>query len=342
MKLNITCLAMMAGAAVCLGTPAVANAASAPTATAESATAVTNASAVLNATIDPDGVKTTYTFAYGPTPALGVSTPAKSLAAGAKTKAVSDKLTGLLSGTTYYYDLTATSTAGTSTTKTLAFTTAGPAPAQAQTGGAVVLSASAATLTGIVNTQDATTAYYFLYGTTTGYGDQTATQTLSASPSPSSVSFTQTGLAPGATFHYALVAINGPGDKSTGTDATFETFPNPAPTPKVVQSTTPKAPQRGPYVFTTQGRVENDTALTPDNLACTGTATASFYYGKRLLHRLAMPVGAACEFYGKSTFKRLPIKGIRNEKLLVFLRFSGDHYLKGVVLKAETLTLGGR
>jgi hypothetical protein len=297
---------------------------------------------VLNATIDPNGVTTTYRFDYGPTTALGITTTTETLAAGTKTDAVSDKLTGLLSGTTYYYDLTATSTAGTSTTKTVAFKTAGPAPAQAQTGGAVVLSDSAATLTGIVNTQDTTTAYYFVYGSTTGYGDQTATQTLSPSTSPSSVSFSQTGLAPGVTFHYALVAINDPGDKSTGADATFETFPDPAPTPKVVQRTTPKQAQRGPYVFTTRGSVEPNTSLTPDSLACTGTATASFYSGKRLIHRLAMPVGAACGFYGQSAFKRLPVKGDRHEKLRVYLRFSGNHYLKGVVLKPETLTLSRR
>jgi hypothetical protein len=345
MRLKITCLALLASAATCLGTASVAAAAkappAAPTATARAATSVTNVSAVLNATVNPNGAKTSYTFSYGPTAALGIPSATKNAGAGTKATTASYKLTGLLSGTTYYYNLTATSTAGTVTTKTVMFTTAGPAPAQAQTGGAVVLSDSSAELTGIVNTQDTTTEYYFLYGPTAIYGSQTTAQTLTPSTSPSSVSFTLPGLAPGATFHYALVAVNGPGNKKTGADATFETFPNPAPHPKVVQYTTPKSPKRGPYVFTTKGTVENDTTLTPDSLACTGTATASFYYGKKLIHRLAMPIGSACEFYGQSTFKTLPVKGIRDEKLLVYLRFSGNHYLGGVVLKPETLVLGG-
>jgi hypothetical protein len=339
MRLKMTCTALAAAAVALLVMAGVAVAASSPTLKVTGATAVTTSSAVVNATINPNGAKTSYHFSYGPTSALGTDSPEKTLAAGTKTESVSYSLTGLQSGTTYYYDLQAESSAGTVTTKTITFKTAGPSPAQTTTGGAEVLSSSSATVTGVVNPEDANTTYYFEIGTSTDYTLDTVPATVPKGTSPVSVSYTVSGLEPYTTFHYALVASNSPTNSSTGADETFETFPNPVPTAKVVQYTTPHSESGGPFVFNTTGSVENKT-LTPDSLACTGTATVAFYYGKHLVYRQLAPLDSTCGFSAATEFAHLPVKGHKSEKLLVYVRFDGNGYLKAVSLKPESVTLG--
>jgi hypothetical protein len=339
MRLKTTCLALVASAAVCLGIAGIAAAASSPTVTATKATAITDTGAVIHATIDPNDAKTGYVFSYGPTSALGTHSPVQYLGAGTKAEAVSYTITGLQSGTTYYYDVGAESSAGTATSQSLTFKTTGVTPAQATTGGATVISSNSATLTGVVNSQDTTTAYYFVYGPTTGYGMESTPVSVTPSTIPTPVAYTVPGLAPGTTFHYALVAVNGPDNTSTGADATFETFPDPVPTPKVVQYTTPKTQSHGPFVFSTIGKVENTTA-TPGTLACTGTATVGFYDRRRLVYRQLAPLTPTCTFAAKTTFKALPIRGHKTEDLLVYIRFDGNGYLRPVSLKPETVKLG--
>lgn len=340
MRLKLTCLALAAGAAMWLGLAGVAAAATSPTLRTTGATSITTSSAVINATVDPNGAKTTYYFSYGPTSALGTNSAAKSAGSGTKSESISDSLKGLQSGTTYYYSVTAESSAGTVTTKTATFRTSGPAPAQATTGGATVLSASSVTLTGVINTEDAATSYYFEIGTAAGtYTLDTVPQALTASTTPVPVSVTVNGLEPGTVFHFALVATHGGVNSGAGADETFETFPDPVPTPKVTQNTSPRLEKGGPYVFTTVGAVQNKTA-TPDSLACTGTATVAFYYGKRRIARQLAPLTSTCGFSATTTFAHLPIKGHKSEKLLVYIRFDGNSYLKAVSLKPETVTLG--
>ncbi len=340
MRLKITCGAVIGAAVLWLSAAGLALAASSPTLKISSASSITTSSAVINATINPNGAKTTYHFSYGPTSALGTDSPTHSAGGGTKTTDVSYNLTGLQSGTTYYYDLTAASPAGTVTTKTVTFTTTGPPPAQATTGAAQVLSATSATLTGVVSPNSAATTYYFEIGNAAGsYQLLTAPLTVPAGTSPVPVSVTVGQLEAGATFHYALVASHGGANTSTGADASFETFPDPVPVPKVTQVTSPKTESGGPYVFNTVGQVKNTTG-TPDALACTGTATVSFYYGKHRVFRQLAPLSATCGFAATTTFAHLPIKHKKREQLLVYVRFDGNGYLAPVALKAETVTLG--
>jgi len=72
---------------------------------------VTGTSAVLNGRIDPHGLATTYYFQYGPTIAYGQQTAPASLTSTTKTTAVSQTVTGMLSG--YHYRLIATNADGT-------------------------------------------------------------------------------------------------------------------------------------------------------------------------------------------------------------------------------------
>ena len=69
-----------------------------------------------------------------------------------------------------------------------------------------------AVLQGTINPHTLTTTYYFQYGPTTAYGQQTATATLTANPEsidPEKVSLTATGFQSG--YHYLLVASNSDG-----------------------------------------------------------------------------------------------------------------------------------
>jgi hypothetical protein len=98
-------------------------------------------------------------------------------------------------------------------------------PVTATTGAASVLSATTATLNGIINAGQASTTVTFDIGTTPGYGTS-----IAATPSPVSgtsdtpVSAAAGGLACGTTYHFRLKGVSSVGT-SNGADATFSTSP---------------------------------------------------------------------------------------------------------------------
>jgi Tol biopolymer transport system component len=68
--------------------------------------------ATLFAELNPGELETTYRFEYGPTPAYGQSTPARTIAAGSEPVAVKASLFGLTPGTTYYFRVVASNADG--------------------------------------------------------------------------------------------------------------------------------------------------------------------------------------------------------------------------------------
>jgi hypothetical protein len=68
--------------------------------------------ATLFGTINPNGATTTYRFEYGPTAAYGLSTPAKTVAAGNAPVQVTETVLGLVPAGTYHYRLIAVNSAG--------------------------------------------------------------------------------------------------------------------------------------------------------------------------------------------------------------------------------------
>ncbi|MGH3599016.1 MAG: fibronectin type III domain-containing protein, partial [Pseudonocardiaceae bacterium] len=76
---------------------------------------------------------------------------------------------------------------------------------------------------------DQVTNYHFDWGTTTAYGQSTATQTVTDSQ-PGIGTATLTDLAPGTLYHYRLVADNGQAS-TDGQDRTFTTPATPTPAP---------------------------------------------------------------------------------------------------------------
>jgi hypothetical protein len=94
----------------------------------------------------------------------------------------------------------------------------------ASTGAASAVSASAATLSGRVTPGGIYEAQeFFRYGRSTSYGSQTTSVALGPGLSPQAVSATISGLSPGTTYHYEIVAVDTNGKVATSTDATFTT-----------------------------------------------------------------------------------------------------------------------
>jgi hypothetical protein len=81
---------------------------------------------------------------------------------------------------------------------------------------------SGARLQGRIKPRDATTNWWFEYGTTKSYGESTPVESASANDDWASVTKTVTGLAPGTKYHFRLVATNSGGTKR-GDDKTFTT-----------------------------------------------------------------------------------------------------------------------
>jgi hypothetical protein len=190
------------------------------------------------------------------------------------------------------------------------------------------------TLTGTVSTSGGPTTFYFQYGLQPTYGLQTAPVTIPAAATPVSVQSTITGLAPGATFHYRLVATHGSVvNTGFGADATVETYPFPVPIATIKARTTPRTAKTGPFTFTVSGTIVNPAALTtPDALACnTAIVPVTFFVRKRVLATNRTIVGPTCQFSVTTTIARLPhLKGLANNapmKIRVKIQFLGSPYL---------------
>jgi hypothetical protein len=89
------------------------------------------------------------------------------------------------------------------------------------TGAATGIGETGVSLNGTLDAGGASTTY-FQYGTTAAYGASTAFQSVGSSSAARPLSATLVGLAPGATYHYRLVAENS-GGVTYGSDQTFTT-----------------------------------------------------------------------------------------------------------------------
>ncbi len=96
-----------------------------PTATTDPATNITDNSATLNATVNPNGSKTTVYFEWGTNISYGNSTPPQSIGCRMNDVSVSADITGLSLGTTYHYRVVVTNAHGTSYGNDMSFTTTG-------------------------------------------------------------------------------------------------------------------------------------------------------------------------------------------------------------------------
>jgi hypothetical protein len=337
MRRKVQVLAVViAGSAVLAG---VAVAASSPSVVTGDATNRHQTSVTLHGTVNPNGSSTTYFFQWGPTNGYGDTGRTFSAGSGTTARAVADSIGGLTPGTTYHYRLVATNQNGTSTGADRTFTTTGPPPPGVTTGPATQLSSTGATLTGTVNPSHAITTYWFNWGTTTAYGQNTFKQPLSSTTQPQNVASSLQGLlAPGTIYHYQLVASHSGSATSYGADGNFMTYPSRRPIPKIYARVRPKRARTAPYTFTTTGSV--GPTWIPPQYACNGNVTIRFFRGIKQVGFTMAGVQPNCTFGAQSVFTKLPRHSQPPVHLRVVIRFISTPYLAGNRAKYQHVTLG--
>jgi hypothetical protein len=199
-----------------------------PTVTTTAGAPIDPTSETLNGTIDPGGVASTFHFDYGTTTSYGSSTSELGGGSGSSASPVSDTASGLMPNTTYHYRIVGANDFGAIVGNDQTFTTSAAAPTLDTTPAfASNITSTDATINASVNPNGSATTYHFEYGTSTTYG------TIAPQPdgdagnggTAGTVSTPLTGLAPGTTYHFRVVADNGVGGPQPGADATFTTAP---------------------------------------------------------------------------------------------------------------------
>jgi hypothetical protein len=213
-----------------LALPAAASAQSPgpPGATTGAPANLTQTTATVTGTVDPNGAETTYHFEYGTSTSYGLTTADQVVSGGAV--AVQTTLSGLTADTTYHFRLVATNAAGTTRGADRTLHTqpppANPRPPGVSTGGARDVGPDRATLTGSVDPNTAATTYRFEYGTSTSYGSATPSRSAGSGDRSVGVTAGIGSLRANTRYHYRLLATNAAGT-TRGRDRSFLTARRP-------------------------------------------------------------------------------------------------------------------
>ena len=183
-----------------------------PVAVTGAADSLTETTANLNGSVDPNGSSTTYYFEYGTSAAYGLLTPDTDAGSGTDPVAVKVPITGLTRNTTYHYRLVATHGTVPVFGADRTFRTAtGPQPPRVKaTGSRDVQSRSALLITQVDPNAQATTVR-FEYGRSTGYGSHTATVDAGKTDGYKPFSMAIDRLRPNTRYHFRAVATNAAG-----------------------------------------------------------------------------------------------------------------------------------
>jgi phosphodiesterase/alkaline phosphatase D-like protein len=200
-----------------------------PTVVTEAASSITQTSATLNATVNPNaGTVSDCHFEYGTSEAYGSTAPCTpSPGSGESPVGVAASVTGLTPTTVYHVRISATNAGGTTTGSDVAFKTQ-QGPPTVVTGAASAVMQTSATLNATVNPNGSKVSECTLeYGTTMPYESSApCTPSPGSGESPVAVSASIKGLIPHTTYHFRISATNS-GGTSKGSDQTFTTLPNP-------------------------------------------------------------------------------------------------------------------
>ena len=184
-----------------------------------------NTSAQFNATINPNGLSTTYYFDYGISTSYGSKSTVKNAGSGSSALIVNETISNLSSSTKYYYRIVAQNSNGTTYGSQSSFNTLQLALNQKPlvfTRNATNYNYNSATLNGSINPNGKSTTYYFVYGKTTGYGNQTTVKNVGSASDYLDVNEQITGLETSTTYHFKIIASNSDGT-TEGNDFTFTT-----------------------------------------------------------------------------------------------------------------------
>ena len=175
-----------------------------------------------------------------------------------------------------------------------------------------------ATLVGGVYPNGVDTTYHWQYGTSTAYGQQTTPQDIGSGTAPMTAQANLTGLTPGVTYHYRLVATN-----SAGTDYGYDytlstaTINNVAPVNSVAPVLSGQALQGQtvtvstgswsptPTSYTYQWQRSTDGGTTWTNIA--GAGTSSYAVAAGDLGDQIQAVVSATNSYGTSAARTTPV-----------------------------------
>jgi hypothetical protein len=202
------------------------------------ATSVTQTSATLNATVNPNIAEVTACrFEYGTTTSYGATVPCTPApGSGSSAVPVSVQISGLSANTTYHFRILATNSFGTNEAQDQSFKTLPKAPT-VETMPATSVAQTSATLSASVNPNGGEiTECSFEYGTTTSYGlSMPCISSPGSGESPVMASAPVSGLSANTTYHFRVAATNH-GGTSYGQDQTFRTLA-PPPTPVAAPET---------------------------------------------------------------------------------------------------------
>jgi len=177
------------------------------------ATAVTKTTAQLNGDVTSNGSSASVWFEWGTDPNLATynTTTPQSVGSGAVTQAVSEILTGLATGTTYYFRVAASNSGGTSRGAILSFTPGDPPTVT--TLSATSVTDNVAVLNGNVIPNGLATTAWFEWGTDPNLAtyNTTTPQSVGSGTASQVASATITGLLPGTHYYFRVAASNGAG-----------------------------------------------------------------------------------------------------------------------------------
>jgi len=196
----------------------------APEVSISSASSVSQNSAVLNGSVDPNGLSTTYKFEYG-TNDFGNSV--SGTVSGDGEQSISKTVSGLSAGTTYKFRIVAVNSKGTSTSNVKTFTTSNSsepgddtAAPEANALNATSVSDYSAVLNGSVDPNNLGTTYRFEYGIN-DFTNSTPSFVVNGN-GLQNVSYAVSGLQSGTTYKFRVVATNSEGS-DTSSVKTFTT-----------------------------------------------------------------------------------------------------------------------
>ncbi len=174
---------------------------------------VSSSQAFVDGTITPNGTPTTYWYEYGLTSTLGSALPPQNIGSGYFAVAAPAVIGSLSPNTTYYFRIVASNASGTVTGASYNFTTnsAPPPPGTSpavHTDAATSLTRTGATVNGRLTPNQALTSYWFEFGTSNAFGDETTIQTAGNGTGSKNVSATLTNLEPATKYYFRLNAQN--------------------------------------------------------------------------------------------------------------------------------------